>query len=111
MLTRLLFPRAHQKFETRDPKTGELIRNNADDDALTLDDLVRQERFSGGMNDQRALDTEVANRIATDARYSTDLDYIDDNAERFARKKMKSEALKRAFAVGDYARTKKALDS
>ncbi|KAG0660244.1 hypothetical protein C6P46_004698 [Rhodotorula mucilaginosa] len=99
------------KFETRDPKTGELIRNNADDDALTLDDLVRQERFSGGMNDQRALDTEVANRIATDARYSTDLDYIDDNAERFARKKMKSEALKRAFAVGDYARTKKALDS
>jgi hypothetical protein len=111
LLTRLLFPRAHQKFETRDPKTGELIRNNADDDALTLDDLVRQERFSGGMNDQRALDTEVANRIATDARYSTDLDYIDDNAERFARKKMKSEALKRAFAVGDYARTKKALDS
>ncbi len=28
-----------------------------------------------------------------------DLDYMDDNAERLARKKMKTDAMKRAFAV------------
>lgn len=40
-----------------------------------------------------------------------DLDYIDENAEKLARAKMKSEAMKRQFAINDYARTKKALDS
>ncbi|GJN94250.1 hypothetical protein Rhopal_007324-T1 [Rhodotorula paludigena] len=98
-------------FQSHDPKTGEVLRNQADDDALSLGDLVRQERFGGGATDQRALDSEFANRIATDARFSTDLDYIDENAEKLARKKMKSEAMKRQFAINDYARTKKALDS
>ncbi|GAA5884276.1 hypothetical protein JCM6882_002206 [Rhodosporidiobolus microsporus] len=98
-------------FQSHDPKTGEVIRLAADDDALSLSDLVRQERFSGGMNDQRSLDSEVANRIATDARYKADLDYVDENAEKLARRKMKSETVKRQFAINDYARTKKALDS
>jgi hypothetical protein len=40
-----------------------------------------------------------------------DLDYIDDNAERLARRKMKSDAMKRAFAIKDFARTKRALDT
>ena len=51
-----------------------------------------------------------------------DNDYVDDNAEKLARRKMKTDALKRAFAINgelsfpielmiDYARTKKALDS
>ncbi|GAA6010982.1 hypothetical protein JCM10207_005457 [Rhodosporidiobolus poonsookiae] len=98
-------------FQSHDPKTGDVIRHAADDDALSLSDLVRQERFSGGANDQRSLDAEVAGRIATDARYSTDLDYVDDNAEKLARRKMKSETMKRQFAINDYARTKKALDA
>ncbi|GAA5983741.1 hypothetical protein JCM11641_001740 [Rhodosporidiobolus odoratus] len=98
-------------FQSHDSKTGEVIRHAADDDSLSLGDLVRQERFSGGMNDQKSLDAEVANRIATDARYKTDLDYVDENAERLARRKGKSETMKRQFAINDYARTKKALDS
>ncbi|BGP20718.1 Pre-mRNA-splicing factor cwf19 [Rhodosporidiobolus nylandii] len=98
-------------FQSHDPKTGEVLRLAADDDALSLSDLVRQERFAGGMNDQRSLDRDVADRIATDARYNTDLDYQDENAEKLARKKMKSETMKRQFAINDYARTKKALDS
>jgi hypothetical protein len=40
-----------------------------------------------------------------------DLDYIDDNAERLARRKMKTDAMKRAFAIKDFARTKRALDT
>ncbi|GAA6033553.1 hypothetical protein JCM8097_001452 [Rhodosporidiobolus ruineniae] len=98
-------------FQSHDPKTGEVLRLAADDTALSLSDLVRQERFSGGAAGQRELDAEVAGRIATDARYSTDLDYVDENAERLARRKMKSETMKRQFAINDYARTKKALDS
>lgn len=100
-----------QLFESRDPKTGDLIRTGADDDALTVGDLVRQERFGGGSGDARAMDAEFANRIATDARFTNNLDYYDENAEKLARKKMKSEAMKRQFAINDFARTKKALDS
>ncbi|GAA5944983.1 hypothetical protein JCM1841_005425 [Sporobolomyces salmonicolor] len=98
-------------FQSHDPKTGEVLRHAANDDALSLADLVRQERFSGGAGDQRQLDLDVANRIATDHRYHNDLDYVDEQAERLARAKMKSESMKRQFAINDYARTKKALDS
>jgi hypothetical protein len=38
-----------------------------------------------------------------------DLDYIDDNAEKLGRQKMRSDAMKRQFAIHDYARTQKSL--
>lgn len=41
----------------------------------------------------------MAARIAGDGRYINSLDYVDDNAETLARKKMKSEVMKKAFAV------------
>ncbi|KAG0145793.1 hypothetical protein CROQUDRAFT_93383 [Cronartium quercuum f. sp. fusiforme G11] len=99
------------KIETRDPKTGELLRYNADDDSLSLKDLVRQERFQGGSADQKNMDAEMARSIMTDAKYENDLDYIDDNADRLAKKKMKTDASKRLFAINDYSRTQKALES
>ncbi|KAI5454070.1 Pre-mRNA-splicing factor cwf19 [Naganishia albida] len=104
-------PNLNKKVETRDHKTGDVIRINADDDDLSIGELVRQERFGAGANDQKNLDAALANAIATDARYEADLDYMDDNVEKLARRKMKSDAMKRAFAVNDYAKTKKALDS
>ncbi|KAN0061688.1 Pre-mRNA-splicing factor cwf19 [Thecaphora frezii] len=103
--------RKNEKFETRDPKTGELLRYNQDDDTVTLADLVRQERFKGGSKDQKDLDAELASHIMHDARYEHDEDYIDENSERLARKKLKSDAMKRQFAIQDFAKTKKALDT
>ncbi|KAM0790527.1 hypothetical protein ACM66B_003397 [Microbotryomycetes sp. NB124-2] len=98
-------------FESRDRKTGQVLRHNADDDQISLSELVRQEKFSAGASDQKNMDYEMANRIATDARFDNDLEYIDENAERLARRKMKSDVMKKAFAIQDYAKTKKALDS
>ncbi|KAK4047673.1 Pre-mRNA-splicing factor cwf19 [Microbotryomycetes sp. JL221] len=98
-------------FESRDRKTGQVLRHNADDDTTSLSELVRQERFSAGSRDQKSMDVEMANRIMTDSRFDNDLEYIDENAERLARRKMKSEVMKKAFAIQDYAKTKKALDS
>lgn len=45
------------------------------------------------------MDFEIASRIAGDTKFQNDLDYVDDHAEVLARKKMKSEVLKKAFAV------------
>ncbi|OCF45127.1 cell cycle control protein cwf19 [Kwoniella heveanensis CBS 569] len=99
-----------EKFETRD-KEGNVLRYNADDDTQSLGELVRQERFGAGAQDQKNMDMELAAAIARDGKFQADLDYIDDNVDKLARRKMKSDAMKRAFAINDYARTKKALDS
>ncbi|KAJ3491121.1 hypothetical protein NLI96_g954 [Meripilus lineatus] len=98
-----------EKVETRDPKTGELVRYNADDDTTTLGEMLRQERFGAGMADQKNLDAQYAKAIMSDGKFTNDLDYIDENAEKLGRQKMRSDAMKRQFAINDYKRTQKAL--
>lgn len=56
-------------METRDPKTGELVRYNADDDTTTLGDLLRQEKMGAGMADQKDLDAELAGAIMRDVKF------------------------------------------
>lgn len=99
------------KFESRDRKTGEILRFNPDDDEISLSEMVRQEKFQAGAADQKNLDAEMASRIMSDSKFENDLDYMDDNADRLARKKMKTDASKRLFAINDYGRTKKALEN
>lgn len=103
--------RKANKVETHDPKTGEFVRYNADDDEITLEDMVRQEKFKAGSGDQKNYDAELGNRIASDGAFREGFDYLDENVERLARKKMRSDALKRQFAINDFAKTKKALES
>ncbi|KIK80993.1 hypothetical protein PAXRUDRAFT_15491 [Paxillus rubicundulus Ve08.2h10] len=98
-----------EKFENRDPKTGNIIRYNADDDTMTLGEMLRQERFGAGISDQKDLDAQYAKAIMGDGKFENDLEYIDDNAERLGRQKMRSDAMKRQFAIHDYKRTQKAL--
>lgn len=103
--------RKRERFETRDPKTGEVVRYNADDDEQTLADLVREERFGAGSASQKNMDAQMADRIMGDKAFKDSVDYMDDNVERLGRRKLKSDAMKRMFAVQDFAKTKKALDS
>jgi Protein similar to CwfJ C-terminus 2/Protein similar to CwfJ C-terminus 1 len=103
--------RKMDNFETRDGKTGKIVRYNADDDEKTLEDLVREERFSAGSANQKNMDAQMADRIMTDKSFKNNVDYMDDNVEKLGRKKMKSDAMKRMFAIQDFAKTKKALDT
>ncbi|KAF8895271.1 CwfJ C-terminus 1-domain-containing protein-like protein [Infundibulicybe gibba] len=100
-----------EKFDTHDPKTGEVLRINADDDTTTLGEMLRQEKFGAGMADQKDLDAQFARAIMGDGKFQNDLDYIDDNAEKLGRQKMRSDAMKRQFAVHDYKRTQRALST
>lgn len=91
------------KVETRDPKTGDLIRINADDDTTTLGEMLRQEKFGAGMSDQKNLDAQFAKAIMGDGKFKNDLDYMDENVEKLSRQKMRSDAMKRQFAInGEY---------
>ncbi|KAJ4477117.1 CwfJ C-terminus 1-domain-containing protein-like protein [Lentinula lateritia] len=86
-------------FDTHDPRTGEIVRYNADDDSTTLTEMLRQERFGGGMADQKDQDMVLARAIVGDGKFENDLDYIDDNAAKLGRQKMRSDAMKRQFAI------------
>jgi hypothetical protein len=64
----------NQLPETRDPKTGELLRYNEDDDTTTLGDMLRQEKFGAGMADQKDLDNQFARAIMSDGKFQVSLD-------------------------------------
>jgi hypothetical protein len=57
------------KVETRDPKTGDIVRYNADDDTTTLGEMLRQERFGAGASDQKTFDGQLANAIMSDGKF------------------------------------------
>jgi hypothetical protein len=88
--------------------------------------MLRQERFGGGMADQKDLDAEFARSIMSDGKFQVrfltssppkfltvtqnNLDYIDENADKLGRQKMRSDAMKRQFAVhGTWSSSKHAL--
>lgn len=108
--------RKKEKVETRDPKTGEIVRYNADDDTTTLGEMLRQEKFGAGSSDQKDFDGQLAKAIMSDGKFEVsycvfvlrsprlhhvqnDLEYMDDNAEKLGRRKMRSDAIKRQFAI------------
>ena len=108
--------RKKERVETRDPKTGEIVRYNADDDTTTLGEMLRQEKFGAGSSDQKDFDGQLAKAIMGDGKFEVsdhmfvlrgsrlrhaqnDLEYMDDNAEKLGRRKMRSDAMKRQFAI------------
>ncbi|KAH8550809.1 CwfJ C-terminus 1-domain-containing protein-like protein [Umbelopsis sp. PMI_123] len=99
-----------EKFEgTHDSKTGERLKYGSNDDKVSLDDLVRQEK--AGTRSATDMDMDLANRIAGDVTFEDDLDYMDEQAEKMATKKEKTEESKIRHAINDHKRSQQALDS
>ena len=61
--------RKKEKVETRDPKTGDVVRYNADDDTTTLGEMLRQEKFGAGSTDQKDFDGQLAKAIMSDGKF------------------------------------------
>ena len=61
--------RKKEKVETRDPKTGDIVRYNADDDTTTLGEMLRQEKFGAGSSDQKDFDGQLAKAIMSDGKF------------------------------------------
>lgn len=94
-----------EKIETHD-KDGNRIRYSKDDDKYSIQDLMMQEKMSKPSD----FDRNMAMRISRDDVFSSDLDYLDENATKLTRKQEASEQKKRAIAVNDYKRYQEALD-
>ena len=75
---------------------------------MSIDDMVRQERrnrHQAGGDGQR-----FAERIAKDAKFDNDLDYMDENANKLARRVQKSELNLKNTAISDFQRMNRILD-
>lgn len=76
---------------------------------MTIDDMVREERRTRGQAGGEGV--RLAERIAKDAKFDDDLEYLDENAEKLAKRVHKSEINLKNMAVNEYQKMNKVLDS
>lgn len=82
-----------------------LVKENED---MSIEDMVRQERRTKGQGSEGLL---LAEKIAKDSKFDNDLDYIDDNATKLAARAPKSSINLRNTAIQDYQKMNRILDS
>ncbi|TAQ83472.1 hypothetical protein B7494_g8198 [Chlorociboria aeruginascens] len=83
-----------------------LVEENED---MSIEDMVREERRTKRQTGGEGM--RAAERIAKDAKFATDLDYMDDNANKLAKRVQKSETNLRNTAVSDFQKMNRILDS
>ncbi|KAK6958445.1 hypothetical protein Daesc_001246 [Daldinia eschscholtzii] len=77
-------------------------------DDMSIEDMIREERRTRGQAGGEGL--RLAERIAKDAKFDDDLEYMDENAEKLAKRVQKSEINLKNQAVGEFQRVNKILD-
>jgi hypothetical protein len=83
-----------------------LVKDNED---MTIEDMVREERRTKGLAGGEGM--RAAERIAKDAKFDDDLDYMDDNATKLAKHVQKSEINLKNTAVGEFQKMNRILDT
>lgn len=76
---------------------------------MSIDDMVREERRTRGQAGGEGV--RLAERIAKDAKFDDDLEYLDENAEKLAKRVHKSEINLKNMAVNEYQKMNKVLDT
>lgn len=83
-----------------------LVEENED---MSIEDMVREERRTKGQSGGDGM--RAAERIAKDAKFDTDLDYMDENAAKLAKHVQKSERNLKNVAIGEFQKMNRILDS
>ncbi|RAH47460.1 putative cell cycle control protein (Cwf19) [Aspergillus brunneoviolaceus CBS 621.78] len=80
-----------------------------DNDDMTIEDMVQEERRTRGQygGDGR----RIAERIAKDAKFENDLEYMDDNASKLARRVHRSEIDIKNTTINELQKMNKILDN
>ncbi|RKF54943.1 Pre-mRNA-splicing factor cwf19 [Golovinomyces cichoracearum] len=82
-----------------------LVKDNED---MSIEDMVREERRTKGQHGGDSL--RAAESIAKDSKFETDLDYMDDNACRLAKRVQKSNISLKNIAINDWQKWNHALE-
>jgi diadenosine tetraphosphate (Ap4A) HIT family hydrolase len=83
-----------------------LVEENED---MTIEDMVREERRTRGQAGGEGM--KAAERIAKDGKFDDDLDYMDENANKLAKRVQKSEINLKNAAISDFQKLNRILDS
>ena len=76
---------------------------------MSIDDMVREERRTKHQAGGEGM--RQAERIAKDVKYDDDLDYMDENAEKLAKRVHKSEINLKNMAVGEFQKMNRILEN
>ncbi|KAL7811184.1 hypothetical protein V8C44DRAFT_330899 [Trichoderma aethiopicum] len=82
------------------------VEENTD---MTIEQMLQEERRTKGQAGGEGL--RLAERIAKDARFDNDLEYMDENAEKLAKRVHKSEVNLKNMAVGEFQKMNRILES
>ncbi|MCJ1248414.1 hypothetical protein MMC30_005631 [Trapelia coarctata] len=83
-----------------------LVEENED---MSIEDMVREERRTRGQAGGEG--QRFAERIAKDGKFDNDLEYMDENANKLAKRVQKSEINLRNTAISDFQKMNRILDS
>jgi hypothetical protein len=76
---------------------------------MSIEDMLREERRTRGQPGGEGL--RLAERIAKDARFDNDLEYLDENAEKLAKRVHKTDSSLKNIAVAEYKKLNRILDT
>jgi hypothetical protein len=107
MENRMLAGGRKGEVEAITTKRGEERGLVKEKDDMSIEDMVRQERRTKGYKEGLLL----AEKISKDGKFTDNLDYLDENAEKLASRVQKSDTNLRSIAIGDYQKMKQAIDS
>ena len=100
-------PRNEAKAVTN--KRGRERGQVEENEDMSIEDMLREERRTRGQAGGEG--QRFAERIAKDAKFDNDLDYMDENATKLAKRVHKSEINLKNTAINDFQRMNKILDS
>ncbi len=89
----------------RGRERGQLEEN----EDMSIEDMVREERRTRGQTGGEG--QRFAERIAKDAKFSNDLEYMDENASKLAKRVQKSEINLRNTTVTEFQKMNRILDT
>ncbi|KAF4970526.1 hypothetical protein FZEAL_10014, partial [Fusarium zealandicum] len=90
-------------------KRGRERGNVEENTDMTIEDMVREERRTKNQAGGEGL--RLAERIAKDGKFDNGLDYMDENAEKLARRMHKSDINLKNMAVSDFQKMSRVLDN
>lgn len=84
-------------------KKGKVVEN----EDMTIEDMLREEKITRGQGTGR----QMAERISRDAKFDNNLDYLDENAAKLAKRVQKNEIDIKNMAINDFKKMQKVLDT
>ncbi|CAZ84540.1 unnamed protein product [Tuber melanosporum] len=92
--------------EVVEGKKGKLVEK----DDMSLDDMVREEKRTRGQV-RGGEGMLLAERISRDAKFDDNLDYLDENAGRLAKRVQRNEVDLKNMAISEFKKMQKVLDN